>query len=62
MTLLGLLVFVVFVWVVIWLIDLLPLPDANAKTIVRAIVIIVVLVYLLEAVGLFSGPVLTFRH
>ena len=53
--------FVVFVCVILWLINLLPLPDARAKTIVRAVVVILALIYLLEAVGLFAGPVFRLR-
>lgn len=62
MSLIGLLVFVVFVMVVLWLVDLLPLPDARAKTIVRAVVVILALCYLLESVGLFTGPVFRYRY
>jgi hypothetical protein len=61
MTLFSLLVFIVIVMVVLYLVDLLPLPDARAKNIVRAIVVILALCYFLEAIGLFSGPAFRMR-
>ncbi len=61
MSLLGLLTFIVIVMIVLWLIDLLPLPDARAKNIVRAIVVILALVWLLEGAGVFTGPAFRLR-
>lgn len=54
MSLVGLLVFVCVVAVVLYLVSLLP-GDARLLNIVRVIVIVIALVYLLEALGVLAG-------
>lgn len=54
MSLIGLLIFVLIVGVIIWAIGLIPLPTPF-RQIAYVIVAIIVLIYLLDALG-FVGP------
>ena len=60
MSLIGLILFVLVVAVILWLCDQLPV-DARAKQIIRFIVVIVALLYVVEALGFFAGPTFRFR-
>jgi hypothetical protein len=61
MTLIGLLVLLIIVGLVLYLISLLPI-DSTIKLIIHAIVVVVVILWLLEALGLLTGgPVLRIR-
>lgn len=60
MSLVGLLVLVIILGLILYLVQLLPLP-APFKMIAQAIVILVAIVWLAEGIGLFSGGTLRIR-
>lgn len=60
MSLVGLIFFIVVIALILYLVQLLPL-DARLMNIIRIVVILVAVVYLLEAIGLFSGPIFRYR-
>lgn len=61
MTLVGLIVFLIIVGLLLYLVQLLPI-DATIKKIIYVIVIVAVILWLLENLGLLTmGPVLRLR-
>ena len=54
MSLLGIIVFLVVVGLVLWLVNAYIPMDAKIKTILNVVVVIVVIVWLLQALGLMS--------
>lgn len=61
MTLIGLIVLLILVGVGLYLIQLIPM-DAAMRTIIRVVVILVVILYIIDALGLFNlGPVIKVR-
>ncbi len=52
--LISLLIFALIAWLVIWIVGLLPIPEP-AKTIVLAIVGVILLIHLLGLIGLVPG-------
>jgi hypothetical protein len=54
MTLLGLIVALIIVGLLLYLVSTLPI-DATIKTIIRAVVIVAVVLWLLEALGIFGS-------
>jgi hypothetical protein len=61
MSLVGLLVFIIIMGLLYWVVTLIPLP-APFKTIALVVLLLICIVYLASAFGLFaSGPILRVR-
>jgi hypothetical protein len=61
MSLIGLLVFVIVVGVIFYVLSLLPLPEPWKK-IATILLCLIVLLYLLSALGIVAaGPIVSFR-
>lgn len=61
MSIISLLVVLIIVGVVLYLVNTLIPMDAKIKTIINAVVVIVVLLWVLQALGLMSGLNLRLR-
>ena len=60
MSLIGLLVAVILIALVLWLVGQLPL-DAKLLSIIRVIVIVLAIIWILEQLHFFAGPVWYYR-
>ena len=61
MSIIGLIVLLVVMGVALYLISLIPM-DATSQRIIQVVVILLVVLYVLEAIGVFNGgPVLRLR-
>ncbi len=61
MTIVGLILVLVLVGVGLYLLNLVPM-DGAIKTVIRVLVILVVIIWIIQALGLFSvGPVIRLR-
>jgi hypothetical protein len=61
MSLVGLILVLVLVGVGLYLLNMIPM-DGTIKTVIRVLVILVVVIWIIQALGLFSvGPVIRLR-